>query len=60
MRYSELRLLEWELGNFAARTVTGGVSKTEAGAGRVIPLNSRALSILNFGAVSFPNREPKR
>lgn len=58
MRYSELRLLKWEQVNFAARTVTVGLSKTEAGTGRVIPLNARALSILSFWAGSFPNREP--
>jgi len=58
MRYSELRLLKWRQVNFTARTVTVGVSKTEAGAGHVIPLNSRALSILGFWADLFPNREP--
>lgn len=58
MRYSELRLLKWEQVNLAARTVTVGLSKTEAGAGRVIPLNARALSILSFWAGLFPNREP--
>jgi hypothetical protein len=36
---------KWEQVNLAARTVTVGLSKTEAGAGRVIPLNAHALSI---------------
>lgn len=58
MRYSELRLLKWEQVNFAARTVTVGASKTEAGAGRVIPLNTRALSILSFWAGLFPKSQP--
>jgi integrase len=58
MRYSELRLLTWEQVDFGVRTVTVGASKTEAGAGRVIPLNSRARTILSFWADSFPNREP--
>jgi integrase len=58
MRYSELRLLKWEQVNFAARVVTVGASKTEAGAGRPIPLNARALSILTFWTGLFPNREP--
>jgi integrase len=58
MRYSELRLLRWEQVNLAARTVTVGLSKTEAGAGRVIPLNARALSVLSFWAGLFPEREP--
>ena len=58
MRYSELQLLTWEQVNLAARTVTVGLSKTEAGAGRVIPLNARALGLLSFWADLFPNREP--
>jgi len=57
MRYSELRLLKWEQVNFAARAVTVCASKTEAGTGRIIPLNARALSILSFWAGLFPNRE---
>ena len=60
MRYSELRLLKWEQVNFTARAVTVGASKTEAGAGRIIPLNPRALSILTFWAGLFPNRAPDR
>jgi integrase len=59
MRYSELRLLKWGQVNFPARAVTVGASKTEAGAGRVIPLNARALSILGFWAGLFPCREPE-
>ncbi len=58
MRYSELRLLRWQQVNFVSRTITVGLSKTEAGAGRVIPLNARAFSVLSFWAGSFPNREP--
>jgi len=58
MRYSELRLLKWGQLNFVARTLTVGASKTEAGAGRIIPLNARAVSILSFWAGLFPNREP--
>jgi len=55
MRYSELRLLKSEQVNFAARAVTVGASKTEAGAGRIIPLNPRALSILTFWAGFVPD-----
>ena len=58
MRYSELRLLTWEQVNLAARTVTVGLSKTEAGAGLIIPLNARAFSLLSFWAGLFPNRVP--
>jgi integrase len=56
MRYSEIRLLTWGQIDFAARTVKVGKSKTEAGAGRVIPLNARALSVLTFHAERFQAR----
>ena len=59
MRYSELRLLQWRQVDFAAHTVTVGVSKTESGTGRVIPLNDRAFAILSFWASLFPGREPE-
>jgi integrase len=59
MRYSEIRLLTWEQVNFANRDVTVGASKTEAGAGRIIPLNDRARTILRFWADSFPARQSK-
>ena len=58
MRYSEIRLLRWEQVDFGARTLTVGVSKTEAGAGRIIPLNDRAFAMLSFWAGLFPGREP--
>lgn len=57
MRYSELRLLTWQQVNFATRTLTVGASKTEAGAGRMIPLNDRAFAVLSFWASLFPSRE---
>jgi integrase len=57
-RYSELRLLKWEQIDFAARTLRVGASKTEAGAGRVLPLNDRAFAVLSFWAGLFPGREP--
>jgi integrase len=56
LRYSELRLLTWAQVDLAARTLTVGASKTEAGAGRVIPLNDRAFTFLSFWAGIFPNR----
>ncbi len=58
MRYSEIRLLRWQLVDFGARALTVGKSKTESGTGRVIPLNSRAAAILEFWASNFPNRQP--
>ena len=59
MRYSELRLLRWNQVDFAGRSITVGASKTEAGAGRILFLNDRALTVLNFWAGLFPDRQPK-
>lgn len=41
----------------APRSAGVGLSKTEAGTGRVIPLNARAYGVLSFWAGLFPNRE---
>ena len=57
MRYSELRLLRWNQADLERRTVRVGKSKTEAGTGRVIPLNDKATQVLKFWAEQFPNRE---
>lgn len=57
MRYSELRLLRWKQIDFNACTLTVGLSKTESGTGRLLPLNDRAIAILGFWASLFPNRE---
>ena len=57
MRYSEIRLLQWRQIDFGKRTVTVGKSKTEAGAGRVLPLNERAYTVLQFWAGRFPERQ---
>ncbi|MEE8200301.1 MAG: site-specific integrase [Candidatus Acidoferrales bacterium] len=59
MCYSELRLLRWQQVDFAGRTLKVGQSKTESGAGRVIPLNDRALAVLGFWASLFPDRQPE-
>jgi integrase len=59
MRYSELRLLRWQQVDLTRRTVRVGKSKTEAGTGRVIPLNDRATKVLEFWSEQFPNREPE-
>lgn len=56
MRYSELRLLKWKQLDLLRRDVRVGKSKTEAGAGRTIPLNDRATKVLNFWADQFPDR----
>ncbi len=58
MRSGELRLLRWRQVNFTASTLTVGMSKTDAGTGRIIPLNTRALTVLKFWAGLFPQRAP--
>ena len=57
MRYSEIRLLRWKQIDLEKHTLTVGDSKTEAGAGRPIPLNDRARMVLDMWAAHFPNRE---
>ena len=59
MRYSEIRLLRWKQLDLARHTLTVGDSKTEAGAGRPIPLNDRACMVLDMWASHFPSREPE-
>jgi integrase len=54
MRYSEIRLLRWSQVDLLAHTVTVGRTKTKAGSGRVIPLNDRIATILQFWAAQFP------
>jgi integrase len=56
MRYSEIRLLRWNQIDLTNCTVTVGKSKTDSGTGRVIPLNTRSKSVLEFWASNFPNR----
>jgi integrase len=58
MRYSEIRLLRWEQIDLRSCTLTVGMSKTESGTGRVLPLNDRAAAILGFWASLFPGHEP--
>jgi integrase len=59
MRYSEIRLLRYHQLDLKRRTVRVGKSKTEAGTGRVIPLNDKATKVLKVWAEQFPNREPE-
>jgi integrase len=58
MRYSELRLLHWGQIDLNSCTLTVGLSKTESGTGRLLPLNDRAVAILGFWASLFPGRAP--
>lgn len=58
MRYSEIRLLTWGRVDLIGATLTVGASKTEAGAGRKVPLNAQALKALQTWAGNFPKRQP--
>ena len=58
MRYSELRLLRWGQIDLNSCTLTVGLSKTESGTGRLLPLNDRAVAIFGFWASLFPGCEP--
>lgn len=59
MRRGEIQSLRWLQIDFLNRTLTVGATKTEAGTGRVIPLNERALMTLQTWATSFPERRPE-
>lgn len=58
LRYSELRLLRWTQVDLKRRTLRVGKSKTAAGTGRGIPLNTKATEVLTLWTEQFPNREP--
>jgi integrase len=58
LRYSELVGLRWGQVDFAGKRLTVGKSKTEAGDGRVVPLNPRALDALSLWASRFDGRSP--
>jgi integrase len=46
LRKNEIRTLQWSQIDFEKRTVTVGRTKTQAGSGRVIPLNQSAFDAL--------------
>jgi len=56
MRDSEIRGLQWERLDLQKAIVTVGASKTEAGTGRTIPLNSAALSAMREYAEWYEDR----
>jgi integrase len=58
MRRGEIQSLQWQQIDFLNRTLTVGATKTEAGSGRVIPLNERALGTIQTWATNFPQRRP--
>lgn len=57
LRLSELTGLRWRQVDFQARGLVVGKSKTEAGRGRPVPLNDRALAALRMWAERFLERE---
>lgn len=59
MRKSEIRLLRWNQIDLFEQMLTVGKSKTEAGEGRVIPLNPAAVHALANWAEQFPERKPE-
>ena len=58
MRHSEILNLRWRQLDFTQRSVTVGGSKTAAGTGRLIPLNTPAFDALVNWAGRFPHAEP--
>jgi integrase len=54
MRKDEIRRLQWAQVDFDKRTLVVGHSKTEAGTGRLIPLNALAFDALVRWAGRFP------
>lgn len=59
MRKSEIRLLRWEQIDLEKRVLTVGHSKTDAGTGRLIPLNSTAFEALVRWAGRSPDTKPE-
>ena len=58
MRSHEIKTLHWGQINLIERKLTVGQSKTEAGTGRVIPLNQSALSVLTQWRIRTPEAHP--
>jgi len=59
MRVSEIRGLTWAQVDFLGSALTVGKSKTQAGTGRAIPLNSRAISMLKQWRGLFVGAQPE-
>lgn len=59
MRKSEIRQLRWGQIDLEKRALTVGHSKTDAGTGRMIPLNSAAFEVLLRWASRSPNAKPE-
>jgi integrase len=59
MRKDEIRKLRWNQVDLFEGVLTVGKSKTDAGTGRMIPLNSSAVKALADWGSRFPNRQPE-
>ncbi|HYH00944.1 MAG TPA: tyrosine-type recombinase/integrase [Terriglobales bacterium] len=59
MRFSDERFLRWGRIDLERGEMRVGKSKTDAGTGRGIPLNRRALTALREWAAQFPDRQPE-
>jgi integrase len=57
MRKDEIRKVRWQQIDFDRRYLTVGHAKTEAGSGRLIPLNATAFEVLVNWARRFPNTD---
>jgi len=58
MRKDEIRKLRWNQIDLFEGVLTVGKSKTDAGTGRMIPLNPAAVRALADWGSAFPNRQP--
>lgn len=59
LRRMEVQLLKWRQVGLMGKVLTVGRSKTQNGAGRVVPLNRRAYAALQSWAAQFPQRDPE-
>jgi len=59
MRVSEIRGLTWAQVDFLGTALTVGKSKTQAGTGRAIPLNPRAIAMLKQWRGLFSGVQPE-
>lgn len=59
LRLKELTNLTWEQIDFDRNELRVGASKTDAGAGRRVPLSQRAAATLATWAARFPDRMPE-
>jgi integrase len=59
LRKNEIRTLRWNQIDLFKRTLTVGRTKTDAGSGRLIPLNAPAYATLVKWSARFPGSKPE-